>query len=185
MKFNDFVNYLHLRYAVSDRFQDRIVYIKLAGAMMAEFDHPTFLRDVWPHIVAYKNEAVTFVRTKVLEFLMVFGVEFRSLENQNISGEMYEIVSKYESSQDVHLKEMWAKVHELILPRRSISSLSGLDKLGSKGGNNGSLDTNRKRAPSMRIGAEQQLTARRTLQSVGVDGMPRSRSLRTNLSRNS
>jgi hypothetical protein len=196
MKFNDFLAYLHIRYATSDRFQDRIVYIRLAGAMMNEFDHPTFLRDIWPHIKAYKHEVVTFVRAKVLEFLILFGNEFKSLESQAISQDMYEIVAKYEGSTDVHIKEMIARVYELILPRRSISSMSGLDKLSVssampvKPQSAGLTGTGaRVRAPSMKFNAEQMAALKRGTPSGHADssrdGMKRSKSLRMNLSRNS
>jgi hypothetical protein len=119
LKLPDFLTYVHASYGRSKHFQQRIVYIRFAGALLAEFTREEFLSSIWPNVLGYGEERVSAVRVKVLEFVVTLARQFHSQQSPGLSLEIEELTRKYESDNDPQVVTLLRQARTFIGPRKA------------------------------------------------------------------
>jgi hypothetical protein len=114
----DFLRYLCATYARSAHFHQRIVYVKLAAALLVEFLPDEYLDVVWPVMLGYADERVPLVRTHVLEFLVSFGRAFQTVRSPVLSGQIDALLSNYADDTDPQVAALLPGARAVVGPRR-------------------------------------------------------------------
>jgi hypothetical protein len=114
----EFMTYLQETYAKSANYNNRILYLNLAVALVPEFSHGDYFKLVWPPIEGYLDETVVFVRIKLLEYLSFIG--HHCAGSRAVGRLVDQAIIGFESDDDPALRALLADP-KLIALRRSMS----------------------------------------------------------------
>ncbi|OHT03092.1 hypothetical protein TRFO_29551 [Tritrichomonas foetus] len=134
LKLPDLLRYLAHEYGKSEKYQMRIVYIKLANSLLNEFndDRSYYIENIWSHIAEYKNESVEFVYIKLLEYILAFIPKYDVKDSNRLTQDVLSILSnkKFCDSQNPDIVYLISRIKPLVPNQpRSMSAQPSFEHL--------------------------------------------------------
>jgi hypothetical protein len=103
----EFMTTLHGTFGESDRYQLRILYLRLITALIPEFSNEEYFEFVWPTILDFLSEKVSLVQVKVLEYLIALMAHFPCREYRKA---MEHICGEYATATDPQVVSLLREV---------------------------------------------------------------------------
>ena len=113
IRMNELMKYLMISYAQSDHFQLRILYLKIAAALLNELEPEFYFEQVFSVVSEYKNEKVVFVKAALLDYLPQFLKKY-SGEKIRFGAQIEAIMKNIEREKDPLVAEKFRATRDSI-----------------------------------------------------------------------
>lgn len=104
IRMNELMKYLTISYAQCEHFQLRILYLKIATALLNELEPEFYFEQVFSVVAEYKTEKVVFVKAALLDYLTQFVKKYNS-EKRRFGAQIDAILKNIERDKDPFIVE--------------------------------------------------------------------------------
>ena len=99
IRLTELMKYLTVTFAESEKFQLRILYLKIAAALLNELEPEFYFENVFSVVAQFKNEQVMFVRAALVDYLTTF-VKHYNKDKPRFGQQLEALMKNIESDKD-------------------------------------------------------------------------------------